>query len=111
MANSCPDCPNAAGASVADEYVLYGAWTGGLVVSCTGSDATCGVLRAHVYPAVASIDDIASTVDGVGAVTLNVACTVSPLATLLNSAGEVAVTVQPDGVPRLSFTSSAGSAP
>ena len=35
IANCCPDWPNAAGASVAEEYVWYGACTGDVVVTLT----------------------------------------------------------------------------
>ena len=49
MPNCWPDCPNAAGASVADEYVLYGAWTAGLAVTCSGTDSCWMVFPGQVY--------------------------------------------------------------
>jgi hypothetical protein len=48
MPNCCPDCPNTAGASVADEKVLYGACTGGLLVTVCATDMCSVVFPTQV---------------------------------------------------------------
>src|ERR1700761_1021383 len=110
MPNSVPDWPNAAGASVADEYVWYGAWTGGLGVTCSGTDMLCGCPGQADRAVPATVLVWNSPVGG-GAVTVNVVCTVLPGPTRRNVAGEVAFTVQPDGTSRPRRTSGAGSGP
>jgi hypothetical protein len=54
---------------------------------------------------------VSNRLDGVGAVTLNVAVTVCPLSTAANVVSEVACTCQPDGTCRPRLTRSAARSP
>src|ERR1700760_828410 len=100
MPNCEPDWPNAAGASVADENVWYGDWTGGLGVTCSGTDSCWTVRPAQLYPTVGVSVLVLSSPDGAVGVTVNVALTVWPLATRANVVAEVARAFQPDGAVR-----------
>src|ERR1700730_3221117 len=111
MPNCWPASANAAGASVAEEYVWYRAPTGGLVVTVSLSEICCGITRSHRSVAVAVTVSDLNSVAGGGATTWKVVCTLWPAPTEENAAADVAVTVHPAGADRLSWTWRTGSAP